>query len=119
MRITLLPLACALLALGSGCATPPLEAPPARSGVAPNPPDYTLVWADEFDRDGAPDPANWTYERGFVRNNELQFYQRQNATVRDGLLVIEARREAIANPLHDPTSRDWRQARASAAFCRW
>ena len=26
-----------------------------------------LVWADEFDVDGRPDPDNWTFERGFVR----------------------------------------------------
>ena len=33
---------------------------------------YKLVWADEFDYRGAPDPNKWTYERGFVRNQELQ-----------------------------------------------
>jgi hypothetical protein len=27
-------------------------------------PGYVLVWADEFDRDGAPDPANWANEAG-------------------------------------------------------
>lgn len=31
---------------------------------------YTLVWADEFDTPGRPDPNRWTYERGFVRNEE-------------------------------------------------
>ena len=35
--------------------------------------DYKLVWADEFNKDGPPDPCNWTYERGFVRNQELQW----------------------------------------------
>ena len=29
---------------------------------------YKLVWADEFNKDGSPDPCNWTYEQGFVRN---------------------------------------------------
>lgn len=24
---------------------------------------YRLVWSDEFDRNGGPDPANWTYEQ--------------------------------------------------------
>jgi len=28
------------------------------------PADYRVVWADEFNKDGAPDSANWTYERG-------------------------------------------------------
>ena len=30
--------------------------------------DYELVWHDEFDKDGRPDPAKWNYEHGFVRN---------------------------------------------------
>jgi beta-glucanase (GH16 family) len=34
--------------------------------------DWQLVWSDEFDKPGLPDPAKWTYEEGFVRNNELQ-----------------------------------------------
>jgi beta-glucanase (GH16 family) len=42
---------------------------------APAPAGYTLVWADEFNEDGWPDPRNWTYERGFVRNQEQQWYQ--------------------------------------------
>jgi beta-glucanase (GH16 family) len=58
---------------------------------------YKLVWADEFDRDGSPDPANWTYEHGFVRNRELQWYQPENARCEKGLLIIEARREKKAN----------------------
>jgi beta-glucanase (GH16 family) len=117
MRTTLVPLACALLALGSGCAATRTTTSSAGAAVERTPPaGYTLVWADEFNRGGEPDPGNWTYERGFVRNNEQQFYQPQNATVRDGLLVIEARRESIANPLHDPASRDWRRARASADY---
>lgn len=30
--------------------------------------DWQLVWADEFDAPGLPDPAKWTHEEGFVRN---------------------------------------------------
>ena len=41
---------------------------------------YTLVWHDEFDNDGLPS-KEWNYEQGFVRNNELQWYQDKNATV--------------------------------------
>jgi hypothetical protein len=29
-----------------------------------------LVWSDEFDADGRPNPQKWTYENGFVRNQE-------------------------------------------------
>src|SRR5262249_54797509 len=42
-------------------------------------PGWELVWADEFDVDGRPNPSNWTYEIGFVRNEELQWYQPENA----------------------------------------
>jgi len=59
---------------------------------------YKLVWADEFDKNGAPDPNKWTYEKGFVRNRELQWYQPENARCENGMLVIEARRERKQNP---------------------
>ena len=65
------------------------------------PGEFELVWADEFDREGRPDPAKWTYERGFVRNEELQWYRPENARVEHGELVIEARRERVANPQFD------------------
>ncbi|MEM6331261.1 MAG: glycoside hydrolase family 16 protein, partial [Planctomycetota bacterium] len=54
---------------------------------------WRLVWADEFDISGPPDPEKWGYERGFVRNRELQWYQPENARCEDGCLVIEGRRE--------------------------
>ena len=60
------------------------------------PAGYVLVWADEFDRDGAPDPAKWKPEVGMIRNNELQYYtenRRENARVEGGNLVLEARHE--------------------------
>jgi beta-glucanase (GH16 family) len=75
-----------------------------------------LVWADEFDQDGAPDPANWTYERGFVRNQELQWYQPDNAHVERGVLIIEARRERVPNPQYDGSSSDWKRSRAQAEY---
>lgn len=73
--------------------------------------DYSLVWADEFNKDGRPDPNNWIYENGFERNEELQWYQPDNAVCKDGLLVIEARRERKPNPNHDPDSNSWRRNR--------
>jgi beta-glucanase (GH16 family) len=80
------------------------------------PPLYQLVWSDEFDGDGAPDPAKWTYERGFVRNQELQWYQPDNARVAGGLLVIEARRERKANPNFEAGSTDWKRQREFAEY---
>lgn len=70
---------------------------------------YTLVWADEFNKDGQPDSANWTYENGFVRNEELQWYQPENAICKNGILVIEAKRESKPNPLYAEGSSDWRK----------
>jgi len=74
--------------------------------------EWKMVWHDEFDREGRPDPANWDYERGFVRNEELQYYQPENATCRDGLLIIEARREHKPNPGYRPGGRGWRNREA-------
>ncbi len=72
---------------------------------------YELVWSDEFNKDGTPDPNNWTYERGFVRNEELQWYQPDNARCENGLLIIEGRRERKENPYYDPNSNSWRRNR--------
>lgn len=57
---------------------------------------WNLEWSDEFDGGPAPDPANWTYEEGYVRNNEAQYYtvdRRENARLENGKLVIEARKD--------------------------
>lgn len=77
---------------------------------------YELAWADEFSVDGPPDPKNWTAERGFVRNHELQFYQPDNARVKDGLLVIEARRESVPNPRYEAGSTEWRRKEANSTY---
>ncbi|MER3496614.1 MAG: glycoside hydrolase [Armatimonadota bacterium] len=59
-------------------------------------PQWRLVWKDEFTPPGAPSPKNWTYETGYIRNNEAQFYtenRRENARVEGGRLIIEARKD--------------------------
>ena len=70
---------------------------------------FHLVWADEFNKDGPPDSANWGFERGFVRNHEAQWYQPENAWCKDGHLILEARKENKPNPLYEAGSRDWRR----------
>lgn len=70
-------------------------------------PGYRLVWQDEFSEDGAPDPAKWGYEEGFVRNREVQWYQPQNAVCRDGVLVLTARPESRPNPTYEAASKHW------------
>ena len=82
-----------------------------------NPPaGLKLVWADEFNKDGRPDTKNWTYERGFVRNQELQWYQPENARCENGMLIIEGRRQRKENPRYRADGRDWKQNREYAEY---
>lgn len=78
--------------------------------------DYKLIWADEFNLNGTPDSSNWNFERGFVRNRELQWYQQENAYCRDGKLIIEARNERKKNPDYLPESDNWRKNREYAEY---
>jgi beta-glucanase (GH16 family) len=84
--------------------------------AAQSPDPYKLVWSDEFNRDGRPDPAKWTYETGFVRNQEVQWYQPENAWCENGLLIVEARRERKPNPNFEAGSSNWRRNREYAAY---
>jgi beta-glucanase (GH16 family) len=91
----------------------------AAAGEAVSPPrdkSWKLVWADEFNRDGPPDPKTWQFESGFTRNHELQWYRPDNAICRDGKLVIEARREKIRNSGYHPGHRMWKHSRPHADY---
>jgi beta-glucanase (GH16 family) len=63
---------------------------------------WTLVWSDEFDA-AQLDPEVWFFENGDGSqygipgwgNNELQWYLEDSAELRDGKLVITARRESV------------------------
>ena len=72
--------------------------------------EYQLVWSDEFDVEGEPS-TEWSFEYGFVRNEELQWYQSQNAKVKDGCLVIEGKKDYLINPYYQAGSNDWRKRR--------
>lgn len=97
-------LCAAVLAL-AGCSSPPQRVQP-RTAPLPErlavPAGYTLVWSDEFDRDGLPDAARWVHDthrnkEGWY-NKEAQYYsdrRAENAQVRSGLLLITAHREAL------------------------
>ncbi|MBS3972287.1 MAG: glycoside hydrolase family 16 protein [Erysipelotrichia bacterium] len=91
-----------LLLLASACAPkPPVVTPPNNcksTGYTYDLEDltYELVWSDEFDVDGEPDPQKWSYDVGGHGwgNQELQYYTKgENVEVKDGKLVIEARKE--------------------------
>ena len=102
---------------GSGGIVPPIANPPPPPSPPPvnvniNDPAFTridntpvtagasstLVWSDEFDAERL-DPATWFFETGDGSqygipgwgNNEAQWYQPDNAELKDGLLVITAR----------------------------
>jgi beta-glucanase (GH16 family) len=90
--------------------------PSASDGPSADRPGWTLVWSDEFDVDGPPNPADWNFEHGFVRNQELQWYQPDNATCSGGLLVIEARREEKPNPNYQAGSSDWKLNRQNIEY---
>ncbi len=72
------------------------------------PANYKLVWADEFDTDGLPDPRKWDHDTGMNKagwhNHELQYYsgpRAENAVVKGGKLIITARKESPS------TAPDW------------
>lgn len=69
---------------------------------------YGLVWQDEFE--GASLSTDWVYEIGDGcpnlcgwGNNELQYYRRENASVRDGYLIIQAKQEEFGGKNYTST----------------
>jgi beta-glucanase (GH16 family) len=64
-----------------------------------------LVWSDEFDVDGAPNPEKWSFDIGDGTeegipgwgNSELQYYtdRTENVTVENDVLIITARQESF------------------------
>jgi beta-glucanase (GH16 family) len=77
---------------------------------------YKLVWAEEFNNNGRPDTSTWRFEKGFVRNEEAQWYQEDNTWCENGKLIIEARREQRANPLYKTNGNSWRSKRADISY---
>jgi beta-glucanase (GH16 family) len=66
------------------------------------PAGYQLVWHDEFDKDGLPDPAKWDYDTSMNKhgwaNEELQYYAKarpENSHIENGKLLITARHEKL------------------------
>lgn len=59
-----------------------------------------LVWSDEFNVNGAPDPTKWTYDTGYgIANSEVETYTTSinNSYVKDGILYIVALKDDAGN----------------------
>lgn len=72
---------------------------------------YKLVWSDEFNKDGLLDTTKWKYENGFVRNQEIQWYQKENAICQSGNLIITGKKERKPNPNYIAGSNNWKTNR--------
>ncbi len=87
----------------AGAASPPATTP-AVATTLEMPTDYKLAWSDEFSIDGLPDATRWAYDTGMNKagwyNHEKQYYsgpRAENAVVKDGKLVITARKESMSS----------------------
>ncbi len=118
---------CVALGCGGAAVNPNPSEPevpadePADTGV------WTLVWQDEFDGPGL-DLTKWSVQSGDGcdlgicgwGNNELQWYQSENAVTANGILTITARREAVGGKpytsarLRTSGKGDWTYARVEA-----
>lgn len=87
--------------------------------AAPDSPSWELVWNDEFNKSGAPDPKKWNIEKDFVRNeNAQQLYtdRKQNIVQARGKLVLTAKAEKRKNGRYDPKGASWRETREYADY---
>lgn len=80
---------------------PPVPTTPVTNSEKRDYAQYTeLMWSDEFDSTGAPDPAKWMYDLGNNNgwgNKELENYTNstENVYQNGGNLVIEAKRQQL------------------------
>lgn len=87
--------------------------------------EWKLVWADEFDVEGAVDSTKWMYDtKGNAwnwGNNELQYYtdkEGNNAWVEKGVLKIEARLDSMGGKRYT-SARLKTQGKASFTYGRF
>lgn len=75
---------------------------------------YKMLWHDEFNINGAPDETVWSIEEGYQRNEEDQWYKRDNLIQEGNALVITAKEERFKNPNYDPNAtggNSWKKTR--------
>ena len=86
---------------------------------AQNTKKWKLTWSEEFNYSGLPDSSIWRYEVGHVRNNEQQYYTRdniKNVEVSNGLLTITGLKEYHTNENYSHGSTDWRYKDSLASY---
>ncbi|TDX66919.1 peptidoglycan/LPS O-acetylase OafA/YrhL [Methylosinus sp. sav-2] len=87
-----------------GLAAEPKRAPP------------RLVHEEDFSRAGGLDQNFWSYEIGFIRNHEAQYYRPENVFVANGALALEGRAEGVLNARYDGASKDWTRSTLTSEY---
>ncbi|MCF8309529.1 MAG: glycoside hydrolase family 16 protein [Bacteroidales bacterium] len=89
-------------------------------GAEGDPDEYSLVWADEFNTDGAINPDKWFHQTKLPSgdswfNNEIQHYtdRTDNAMVDDSVLKIIAKKETYTDQGH---TKNYTSARLNSKF---
>jgi beta-glucanase (GH16 family) len=80
---------------------------------------WKLVWREEFNYKGLPDPNKWNYENGHVRNQEQQYYtnaRSENARVQNGVLTITGKKESYPNSDYIKGSTGWQHKDSLAQY---
>lgn len=95
------------------------------SEIIPIPEGYSqLVFNDEFNGEGFPDESKWTFEKGYVRNGEMQYYaekRKENCWIENGCLNITARNDnyELDGETHEVTSASIHtRDKAKWTYCR-
>ncbi len=87
-----------------------------------DPAKWKLVWSDEFNYKGHPDPAIWEYEEGYYRRPiELQYYtvnRLENARVDGDNLIIELRKETPESFYPTSLNDEWHRYTSAAVNTR-
>ncbi len=103
-NIILVGFICFFTTVNLGCVKEKGGSPPPDN---PNTGNKGLVWSDEFDYTGLPDPAKWSYDTDGNSsgwgNNESQWYtsaRLKNAEVKNGYLTITAHKEDFEGKLY-------------------
>lgn len=88
----------------------------------PDPAKWILVWSEEFNYKGHPDPAIWEYEEAYYRRPiELQYYtvnRLENARVDGDNLIIELRKETPGSFYPTSLNDEWHRYTSAAVNTR-